>query len=986
MGALRGEVALSELLAHADWLRRLASRLVRDPHEADDAVQDTWLAALHNAPPRADSSRGWLAAILRNVVRQRARSDTARRSREQLAARSEVASTAEDSVERAQGLRGLVGALLELDEPYRSTLLLHFQDGLASAEIARLQGVPESTVRNRLRRGVALLRERYERKHGANWALLLAPLSDWRLSVESAPLAATTSTSTAVPLLGLVAMNKVIAVAAVAVFIAALVWWNSSDSATPPSTNAAAPERPELSAPAQLSVSVTAPSETTERAEVPAPVEIARPSTATLSVRVVWDEDSTPAADVGLHVLSWRSPNPLLVALDLITDADGIALVEDLPPGKCTAYSDRGGSASAEIAAGETREVEIRIENGIDVDGLVVDSNDRTVADARIWLSGYGNPSQGQEVARTDASGRFELRDVGEARHVAARADGYAPSFGYGVPGRAGDRVEMKLVLPARGGWLRGVVRTFDGQPAAGARILFGADVVASHSDDDGRAVAGSPPVRLRSDAQGTFKVDGLAAGRVLVAARTLDSAPWRDFVDITAERMTTLEIMLENGASIAGTLTQADGAPASAVFVGVGPYADFASTGTNTSSDGSFLLSGLEPGETAVRADGRERGRARATLITVAGEVTRWDAQLEVNETVGGRVVDERGAPLAGFRVGAIKLDHPGLHHRTCITDQDGVFNLENWPAEAEALEVREADRWVGPACATETDVRRGSLDHVLRVPDAMRASSFIVGRVLGPDGKPVREGTVDIWPKGTNRSLGADVSADTGEFRGGPMPSGEYRVEVKAAGLGELQLGVHRVSNGETLDLGEWRFDTPGRIRVLLTPSAGCEPPERAHIGILRPDGSNVERIELEGQLAGRSAPIAPGAYFVVLSYPADFRSARTPIEVAAGAEVEVEITLERAAYRVFDATWTAGSPGPASVDWTVTDAQGREHSTGAAMRDAATHIAFVRDLAPGRFTLVMRADDGRWGQLEFEVADFTPSHERLQIELAR
>ena len=69
------------LLADSDWLRALARRLVGDVQRSEDAVQDTLLTALGRAdtsPP----SRGWLAAVLRNVVRQRGRSDVRRADRE----------------------------------------------------------------------------------------------------------------------------------------------------------------------------------------------------------------------------------------------------------------------------------------------------------------------------------------------------------------------------------------------------------------------------------------------------------------------------------------------------------------------------------------------------------------------------------------------------------------------------------------------------------------------------------------------------------------------------------------------------------------------------------------------------------------------------------------------------------------------------------------------------------------------------------------
>ena len=50
--------------------------------------------------------------------------------------------------------RRVVDAVAELDEPYRSTLILHFYDGLKPVEIARHLGIPDATVRVRLKRAL----------------------------------------------------------------------------------------------------------------------------------------------------------------------------------------------------------------------------------------------------------------------------------------------------------------------------------------------------------------------------------------------------------------------------------------------------------------------------------------------------------------------------------------------------------------------------------------------------------------------------------------------------------------------------------------------------------------------------------------------------------------------------------------------------------------------------------------------------------------
>jgi protocatechuate 3,4-dioxygenase beta subunit len=70
----------------------------------------------------------------------------------------------------------LVRAVLELEEPYRTTVLQRYFQGLEATAIAAAAGIPVETVRTRIKRGVALLRERMGRELGDDreaWGLLL---------------------------------------------------------------------------------------------------------------------------------------------------------------------------------------------------------------------------------------------------------------------------------------------------------------------------------------------------------------------------------------------------------------------------------------------------------------------------------------------------------------------------------------------------------------------------------------------------------------------------------------------------------------------------------------------------------------------------------------------------------------------------------------------------------------------------------------------
>src|SRR5687767_270316 len=82
---------LEALLSQVGWVRSLARSLTSDPHAADDLAQDALAAALSGPPPREWPLRAWLAAVVRNLARERRRSTGRRLERERAVARPEAA-------------------------------------------------------------------------------------------------------------------------------------------------------------------------------------------------------------------------------------------------------------------------------------------------------------------------------------------------------------------------------------------------------------------------------------------------------------------------------------------------------------------------------------------------------------------------------------------------------------------------------------------------------------------------------------------------------------------------------------------------------------------------------------------------------------------------------------------------------------------------------------------------------------------------------
>lgn len=161
MGAPR-----KEELDSWDWAEahrvclRIARRYVRDPSEAEDVAQEALLRAWRRRGTlRKDARRAeWLRAIARNEALRH----VSRKVPEPTEA-IEAAEGRED--ERLAGVaeRADVGAAVgRLDASDQLLLRLRYTEDLTQAAIARLLEVPEGTVKVRLHRARAKLREEFE--------------------------------------------------------------------------------------------------------------------------------------------------------------------------------------------------------------------------------------------------------------------------------------------------------------------------------------------------------------------------------------------------------------------------------------------------------------------------------------------------------------------------------------------------------------------------------------------------------------------------------------------------------------------------------------------------------------------------------------------------------------------------------------------------------------------------------------------------------
>jgi RNA polymerase sigma-70 factor (ECF subfamily) len=189
------------LLAEAAWLRRLAFSLAGNKDDAEDLVQDSWIAAWKQQPDTNRPLRPWLSKVVRDLSKMGRRGRQRREVREASVADTGEVSAPDVLVGQMRLHRLLVDRVLELEEPYRSTVVARFVEGKTAAAIARSLDIPESTVRWRLREALVRLRAGLDEKTGTRKAWAPAVLAFGRKGVVVAK-----STKTIVVVVALIAL------------------------------------------------------------------------------------------------------------------------------------------------------------------------------------------------------------------------------------------------------------------------------------------------------------------------------------------------------------------------------------------------------------------------------------------------------------------------------------------------------------------------------------------------------------------------------------------------------------------------------------------------------------------------------------------------------------------------------------------------------------------------------------------------------------
>ncbi len=695
---------VDQLMSEMGWVRRLARGLLSDADAAEDVAQEAWLVANQHAPGSERPLRPWLHRVVVNLVRMRARGD-ARRSRRELPD-DQPSPTAVQLLERVETQRMLVDEVIALREPYRSTVVLRYVEGLSSAEIARRLGLSPAAVRQRLKSALDELRDRMRAREDGptrGWLAALVPFANTNSHVA----------------MGALAMKKLIAIAVLLVLLlggAAVIRHRRHGEvarAAPPA--AGTPTLTMFTTPTHLRPQ-TLP---TWLAQLGAPPRH-------LAGHVLVADQPAPNVTVrlGVNLSSPHSPAPsftpgppFVEVAKVTTDAVGAFDFGTLPAANLVVSAESTVAAAASIGVMtanpqvDTAHLILRLgECGLRVVGTVRDAAN-TIAHARINVAGLAG-------TESDASGHYSVC-IAPSRYPNMRidADGYG-SVNVQIPSLTGEFHRDLILVPEA--TISGIVVDEAGRPAASA--VVSAHAIQADSIDE------ASNVDAVADESGRFQISGLAPTAYSLAAFSAAGASSTRprVVALAGTATRDIRLVVARRARVRGTVSMAGRPVAGAsVTYGNGSSGEWSPTSADTQPDGSFVLDGVPFGTLSVLVRSYDVV-APATLVVAHAELSGVAIEVSPLSTIHGRIT-RHGLPVAGAVVGCSLQQFSKT-----VSDGDGNYTLPGVPAGNGVMDANN-----GKAFTTHSVVVAKASDQTLDLE--LEGGGEVRGIVVDERGAPV-------------------------------------------------------------------------------------------------------------------------------------------------------------------------------------------------------------------------------------------------------
>jgi len=335
----------------------------------------------------------------------------------------------------------------------------------------------------------------------------------------------------------------------------------------------------------------------------------------------------------------------------------------------------------AQVLPRVRNDVQLRLEEGLAIEGIVVDREDRPVAGADVSFetgppradSCYVvGPAQPQARTATDERGRFRLRGLDATGTLTLEAPSYLPLVTTGQPGVP----SLRLVLERR----PRVVGRLDAVPGTG--LL---STALGHDDEYAGIV-----VKVARD--GRFELREVPAGQEFWLKLVAEgSSPWF-FTGLKLTPDETLDLGVlrpHQGATVEGVVTGSRGEPVTGAEVSIAAAIDDMAAWRTASTDGEGHFTLSDVADVASELSVEARGYLpRTVAVARPAAAARLEIVLEVGGVleIAGTGADVEIESLDGRETKAADTVADGMR---CVTLRPGLYRIGGKTFEIRAGEV---------------------------------------------------------------------------------------------------------------------------------------------------------------------------------------------------------------------------------------------------------------------------------------------------------
>jgi RNA polymerase sigma factor (sigma-70 family) len=662
---------------HGPMVLRVCRAILREPHDADDAFQATFLVLARKA--RAIRKRDSLASFLHGVSLRAARDIRAasirRRKHEGL-----VALRSTSTEDGAVLDNALHEELAQLPERYRTPIILCELEGLSCEEAAARLRCPVGTIKSRLSRGRDRLRARLVRRGVTLGAALatatLVPEALAESTARGARSFAVGSTSEAVAsrVVRSLAAAKIGAIMALLVtvgIVTALV-----ATGIPGAPTAQAPGEKVAPEPRQNADHLTVDVRENDKDDLPG--EITGPSQDEIAALIKRIGRDKPTPELVAQITSffrprikqgshrWETLKRRVTDPSFVERMDAVAGELTGKPADTRnlttrALGDHVGRQDALHRAEMRDDLARCAEPPKTLRGRVVDEQDNPIPG--VFVSTWG------ALAKSDAQGEFAMQ-VQRPRFFSDRpfAKLYLEAMGCGLSEanflwdeiKEGDAYLYRILRQSA---CDGRVVDRGGKPIEGAELDLWVDravIVRDGSLDRINSGGDGEILKARTDTQGQFAFRGLPSRDnairylIVLAVHHPRFEPNEYRFEPNEQPQSGMELILSPGCTIAGTVRDAADRPVANAWVQLGrTQTSNHRPQTFTDTRGRFRFDNLSPGEWTVLV----QPELQATVVAVASASHETPVDLQIAAPAGGylagKVIGPDGMPAANAAVG---------------------------------------------------------------------------------------------------------------------------------------------------------------------------------------------------------------------------------------------------------------------------------------------------------------------------------------------